>query len=291
MIINQLPSVSSAADADEIVVEVGTTTYKIKKSDFLKEFMPKSGGEFTGNLTVNGVLDVTPLRGAAIISTAGWYRLTSCSLSGSIIRASVGVVANQGIDFTVYLASSTTVKIVYDSVIAASAFDGIRVNLGDGKFHIDVHKQNNLAINAKVDLLPSGNAKEQNALTQAGFSAVSDSPASETELAYIAVSKNVPISSPTSLITSGTIENSTTFTYAAAKPCWFYYVPVLQAGTSAAFEVQLNGVVLASYTSGEAMGVNVAAIPVPMQTGDVLYISQNSNRTSLYRVLTMRNAS
>lgn len=81
MIINQLPSVSSAADADEIVVEVGTTTYKIKKSDFLKEFMPKSGGEFTGNLTVNGVLDVTPRRCYATLSSAGWYRVLK--LTGS----------------------------------------------------------------------------------------------------------------------------------------------------------------------------------------------------------------
>ena len=245
----------------------------------------------SGDVSVNGVLDVTPLRSTATISTAGWYRLTSCSLSGSIIRASVGVNSAQSIDFTVYIASSTAVKIVYDSVSVSSAFDRIRVNLGDGKFHIDLHKTNNSTLNARVDLFPAGSAKEQNALTQAGFSAVGDSPASETELTHIAVSKNVPISSPTSLMAYGTIVNSTTFTYTATEPCWFYYVPVLQAGSSGAFEVQLNGVVLASYTSGEAIGVNVAAIPVPMQMGDVLYISQNSNRTSSYRVLTMRNVS
>ena len=245
----------------------------------------------TKNWTVGGVLDVTPLRGIATISTAKWYRLTSCSLSGSIIRASVGVGSAQSIDFTVYVASSTTVNIVYDSVSASSAFDGIRVNLGDGKFHIDLHKANNSTLYARVDLFPAGLAKEQNSLTQAGFYAVDDSPQDETELAYVAVSKNVPISSPTSLITSGTIANSTTFSYTATQPCWFYYTPVLQAGTSGGFEISLNGVVLASYTSGEAIGVNVAAIPVPMQKGDVLDITQNSNRTSSYRVLTMRGVS
>lgn len=251
----------------------------------------KAGLQVDWNAEFNGVLDVTPLRGIATLSNSRWYRLTSCSLSGSIIRVSVGVNSAQSIDFTVYIASSSNVKVVYDSVSVSSAFDGIRVNLGNGKFHIDLHKTDSSTLNARVDLLPSGNAKGESALTQAGFSSADDSPQGETELAYIAVSKNVPVSSPTSLITSGTIANSTTFSYTATEPCWFYYVPVLQAGVSGAFEVQLNGVVLASYTSGEAIGVNVAAVPVPMQTGDVLYITQSSNRTSSYRVLTMRNVS
>lgn len=79
MIIDQLPALVTAGDNDEIAIEVGTTTYKIKKSDFLKEFMPKSGGEFTGNVTVGGVLDVTPRRCEATLSSAGWYRVLTVS--------------------------------------------------------------------------------------------------------------------------------------------------------------------------------------------------------------------
>lgn len=84
MIINQLPSVPSAADADEIVVEIGTTTYKIKKSDFLKEFMKKSGGEFTGDVTVNGVLYVTPRRCYAVQLDAGWHRVLTFTASSAV---------------------------------------------------------------------------------------------------------------------------------------------------------------------------------------------------------------
>jgi hypothetical protein len=75
MIIDQLPALATAGDNDEIAIEVGTTTYKIKKSDFLKEFMPKSGGEFTGSVTVNGFLDVTKRRREATLSSPGWYRV------------------------------------------------------------------------------------------------------------------------------------------------------------------------------------------------------------------------
>lgn len=75
MIIDQLPALTTAGDNDEIAIEVGTTTYKMTKSNFLKEFMPKSGGEFTGNITVNGVIDVTPRRCGATLSSPGWYRV------------------------------------------------------------------------------------------------------------------------------------------------------------------------------------------------------------------------
>lgn len=85
MIIDQLPALQTAGNNDEIAIEVGTTTYKIKKSDFLKEFMPKSGGEFTGNVTFNGVMDVTPRRCYATLSSAGWYRVFN--VTGGLGRA------------------------------------------------------------------------------------------------------------------------------------------------------------------------------------------------------------
>lgn len=253
----------------------------------------KAGFQVDWDAEFNGVLTVTKLRSYNTLPSYGWYRITSCSQSGSMVRVSIGVGSSQTIDFNVFLASSSNVQIVYDNVDVPSdtTFDQIRVHLGGGKFHIDIHKATYSTISARVDLTPFGNARTGGVLTPAGFTSVVDSPSGETELAVVAVSKNVPISSPTSLITSGTIANSTTFSYTATQTCWFYYTPVLQAGTSGGFEVSLNGVVLASYTSGEAIGVNVAVIPVPMQKGDVLDITQNSNRTSSYRVLTMRGVS
>lgn len=248
--------------------------------------------EVNGNTTINGVLDVTQQRRSETLSTAGWYRVASCSFSGSIIDVSVGVGTQQAIDAEVLLSSSSVAQIVVKNSQVSNAISNIRVMLGDGSFHIDIRKTNNASILVSVDVTPHGNARLPGILTAASLTAVADSPAGETELASISLARRTaPLSSPTSLITNGTIENSTTFSYTATQPCWFYYVPVLQAGISGGFTVSLNSVTLASYTSGEAIGVNVAAIPVPMQTGDVLDITQNSNRTSSYRVLTMRGVS
>lgn len=256
------------------------------------DVVPKTGGTFTGDVTFNGVLDVTQRRYSATLSTAGWYRVASCSLSGSIIDVSVGVSTQQAIDAEVLLSSSSVAQIVVKNSQASNAISGIRVMLGDGSFHIDIQKANSASVTVSVDLTPHGNARIPGNLTAASLTSVNNSPFGETELAIISITKKTsPLSSPTSTITYGTIANSTTFTYTATEPCWFYYVPVLQAGISGGFTVSLNSVTLASYTSGEAIDVNVAAIPVPMQTGDVLDITQNSNRTSSYRVLTMRGAS
>lgn len=227
------------------------------------------------------------------LTTAGWYRVVSCTTTGSLIGVSVGIGGAQIVDADVLIAELATAQIVVKNVQTYNVISDMRVMRDSGgSYHIDIKKANSTSTTVVVDLDPHGHARTAANMTAASLTAVADSPAGETELASISLARRTaPLSSPTSLITNGTIENSTTFSYTATQPCWFYYVPVLQAGISGGFTVSLNSVTLASYTSGEAIGVNVAAIPVPMQTGDVLDITQNSNRTSSYRVLTMRGAS
>lgn len=227
------------------------------------------------------------------LTTAGWYRVVSCTTSGSLIGVSVGIAGAQIVGADVLIAELDTAQIVVKNVQKSNVISDIRVMRDSGNsYHIDIKKANSTSTTIVVDLDPHGHARTAANMTAASLTAVADSPAGETRLTTISLEKRTaPLSSPTSLITNGTIANSTTFSYTATESCWFYYVPVLQAGTSGGFEVKLNNVILASYTSGEAIGVNVAAIPVPMQKGDVLDITQNSNRTSSYRVLTMRGAS
>lgn len=240
----------------------------------------------------SGLLDATSMRSSATLSEPGWYRIASCALSGSAIDVAVGSAGRQIVDSEVLLSSSNTAQIVIKNLQVSNYVSDLRVMLGGGFFHIDMKKADNTSMNISVDLTPRGNARATGNLTAASLTPISNSPPGETELASIStVKRTAPLSSPTSLITSGTIEDNATFSYTAPQPCWVYYVPVLQGDYFGGFEIRLNGVVLASYSSGEPLDVNVAAIPVPMQRGDVLYISQNTNRTSTYRVLTMRGAS
>lgn len=249
-------------------------------------------------LSVNGAVDAKTVnilnqKTSNTLTTAGWYRVVSCTTNGSLIGVSVGIGGAQIVGADVLIAELATAQIVVKNVQTSNVISDMRVMRDSGgSYHIDIKKANSTSTTVVVDLDPHGHARTAANMTAASLTAVADSPAGETRLTTISLEKRTaPLSSPTSLITNGTIVNSTTFSYTATQPCWFYYVPVLQAGVSGGFEVKLNNVVLASYASGEAIGVNVAAIPVPMQTGDVLDISQASNRTSSYRVLTMRGAS
>ena len=285
-----------SATITENVAGIGGRIFHISKTDTTVARHGRSPSDGWDHQYFNekfhGFIDVAALRFSSTISTGGWYRVTSCSQSGSAIRLSVGVGSEQIIDAEVLISSSSVAQIIVKNSQASNAISGIRVMLGGGSFHIDIQKATSANVTVSVDLTPYGNARIPGNLTAASLTSVYNDPSGETRLAIISITKKTtPLSSPTSLLTNGTIANSTTFSYTATQPCWFYYVPVLQAGTSGGFEVKLNNVILASYTSGEAIGVNVAAIPVPMQKGDVLDISQASNRTSSYRVLTMRGAS
>lgn len=102
MIIDQLPALQSAGDNDEIVIEVGTTTYKIKKADFLKEFMPKSGGTFSGDVTVTNNLNIGKINNFLSIEQIGVSSGQTVNInipnSSAIYMLFSGVsIANQGI--------------------------------------------------------------------------------------------------------------------------------------------------------------------------------------------------
>lgn len=153
MIIDQLPALVTAGDNDEIAIEVGTTTYKIKKSDFLKEFMPKSGGEFTGSVTVGGVLDVTNRRCYAKLSSAGWYRVMNVSFNSvSLAKFSIGTIVDIAIGTEYWANNNETHKISLYGIYNNPAFvgeesksnnvlvDKVRYTYdSEGNGHIDVH--------------------------------------------------------------------------------------------------------------------------------------------------------
>lgn len=208
MIINQLPSVSSAADADEIVVEIGTTTYKIKKSDFLKEFMKKSGGEFTGDVTVNGVLDVTPRRCYASLSSPGWYRvMTFATSSAADINGANGLqidlVINRSFSSTNNETHRVSLEMTYNNIAFTNesslsnyqAITKIRYNTntsGSTKYgYVDIYYSSNDANFVYVDFIVRQAYKPDQAAIKANEPLlIGDSPANETELAKYEFASN-----------------------------------------------------------------------------------------------------
>lgn len=308
MIIDQLPALATAGDNDEIAIEVGTTTYKIKKSDFLKEFMPKSGGEFTGDVTVNGVLDATPRRCYAQLPTsgnsAGWYRVLT--LSGDSNDRPLGSPSFV-IDITIARQfggsnnelHKVSLLAVFNSIAFANetsksntvVVDKIRYMRNGEYGYIDIHydtsTSNDVTVCFDVKTYPLIDYQ----FVATTPTAVASSPSGETVLAtHNFVSNNSPVgvTNSSNLLTSGTIASSGDMSYTATVPCWVYLMFIMQANGSGSINVQIDNVNIINWSSGEAVPVNFSILPIPLMTGNTLYVSQSSNRESTYSIFAMR---
>lgn len=193
MIINQLPSVPSAADADEIVVEIGTTTYKIKKSDFLKEFMPKSGGEFTGNVTVNGFLDVPPRRCEATLSAAGWYRAivynaydaySAQGASGEIVTIKIVYTSSVNVqhEISLWMSYGKVAFLNETSHGTTNLVDKIRYTYAGAVGYVDIHITSSSSATYNVSFEVASRTYAQERWVAGTLTSVADSPSGETVL-------------------------------------------------------------------------------------------------------------
>ena len=196
MIIDQLPALATAGDNDEIAIEVGTTTYKITKSNFLKEFMPKSGGEFTGNVTINGVLDVTNRRVSATLDAPGWYRVLDISpLTSSMAQGSLGFVVEFNIlkrggnenaeshRITYRAVNNGNGGFVDESSKGAVAISAIRYTYdSNNDAHFDIRYDSLLSNGVTVYFNVYVDQPLQQRFSAIAFSAVNDSPSGETVL-------------------------------------------------------------------------------------------------------------
>lgn len=206
MIIDQLPALATAGDNDEIAIEVGTTTYKIKKSDFLKEFMPKSGGEFTGNVTVGGVLDVATRRCYATLSSAGWFRVMDYHGTDSgAVNGGTGLVVDFNIqratraeNHSITLRCASSGSIFFENEHSNSCvvyIDKIRYTYNSTTLHgyVDIHY-------AGSDLSQTGIGVDfvahtsylhvQGDIASVGLTSVADSPSGETIVTEYAFAKS-----------------------------------------------------------------------------------------------------
>lgn len=225
MIIDQLPALATAGDNDEIAIEVGTTTYKIKKSDFLKEFMPKSGGEFTGNVAVNGFLDVIQRRCEAALSSAGWYRAIRFNANnpyltrgadGSILDIDISrqynYIDNEAHHIRLIRTYNNNKFVGEESISNTLGIDKVRLmaDLTNNKAYIDIHytleSVNPVGVNFDVSAVE--NCADDWFAESLQY--VGNSPSGETELALYTFVENTgtPVSfSPT----SGSVH----------KACWY----------------------------------------------------------------------
>ena len=197
MIIDQLPALATAGDNDEIAIEVGTTTYKIKKSDFLKEFMPKSGGEFTGSVTVGGVLDVTQRRCYASLSSVGWYRvLKTADVAGTIIDLYIGrpygADAAETHKISIHIVGGgNTAFIGETSDTNVLCVDKIRLTYGGGFAYVDIHYNTSSSNEVLVYFNVYGKVQANGTSVSMNLTSVDASPSGETVVKEYTFAANV----------------------------------------------------------------------------------------------------
>ena len=257
----------------------------------------------SGNATVGGVLDVTPRRCYGTLSSAGWHRVFRCGwASGSAVKISIGVNAAEFHDVELIFNTGTSFEFACEVSKGSSSLliDKIRAWLDQSNnyVYIDLHQSVSASSAIIVEFAPKGDIVRRELLGASyaimqtyDFTDVGDSPAVGSLAAeHSFVVRNTPVSvqEPSSLLTSGTIAPSGSLNYTATQPCWAYLMFVMQANSSGFINIKVNNIDIVNWTSGEAIPVNFAFLPIPLMTGDTLSVSQSSNRASSYRIFAMR---
>lgn len=268
----------------------------------------KAGLQVDWDAEFNGVVDVVPRRCYAQLPTsgnsAGWYRVLT--LSGDSNDRPLGSPSFV-IDITIVRQfggsnnelHKVSLLAVYNSIAFAdetsksntAVVDKIRY-MRNGKYgYIDIHydtsTSNAVAVHFDVKTYPLFDYQ----FVATTPTAVADSPSGETVLTtHNFVSNNSPVgvTNSSNLLTSGTIASSGSMSYTATVPCWVYLMFIMQANSSGSLNVQIDNVNIINWSSGEAVPVNFSILPIPLMTGNTLYVSQSSNRASTYSIFAMR---
>ena len=152
------------------------------------DYVPTTGGTFTGDVTFNGVLDVTQRRCYATLSSAVWYRVcTTRDIAGTIIEFSIGrpYGANPAEAHRVsfYVVGGGKSSFVDETSISNTlGIDKIRATYGGGVIHIDVHYSLSTSNEVLVYFDVSGKGEQNGTTVSNGLQSVADAPSGETVL-------------------------------------------------------------------------------------------------------------
>lgn len=262
-------------------------------SSFNTKVAANAGLSVTGDLTVDGVLDVPPRRCYSTLSSAGWYRAFSFDYSSG---AAVDIVIGVG-TATIHKVSLMFTSVAYAKFVdetsygPSTVFDKIRfiANSSLNKCYVDIHFNESGTRNVYVNATPYG--PFYYTINSSNLTAVAASPSGETVLAthdFVYNNSPVGVTNSSNLLTSGTIAGSGSMSYTATVPCWVYLMFIMQANGSGSINVQIDNVNIINWSSGEAVPVNFSFLPIPLMTGNTLYVSQSSNRASTYSIFAMR---
>ena len=250
-----------------------------------------------GDVTINSIPDVVDRRCYDTLSSAGWYRvLKTADVSGTIIDLYIGrpygADAAETHKISIHIVGGgKTAFIGETSDTNVLCVDKIRLTYGGGFAYVDIHYNTSSSNEVLVYFNVYGKGQANETTVSYSLAGVGPSPSGETVLTtYNFASYNSPVgvTNSSNLLTSGTIASSGSMSYTATVPCWVYLMFIMQANSSGSINVQIDNVNIINWSSGEAVPVNFSFLPIPLMTGNTLYVAQSSNRASTYSIFAMR---
>ena len=172
----------------------------------LTEYALNANGAYYGNVTVGGVLDVTPRRVYASLSSAGWYRILKYSGDNQyaplgtpsfIIRLGItrhaSSVTGEAHEITMTVAYNGSVKFSNENSNSKTLIiDKIRYTYSGNNAYVDIHYNNSGANIVNVDFDVDARLYIKQEILSQPFTSVAVSPSGETVLAEYSFSENVP---------------------------------------------------------------------------------------------------
>lgn len=275
-----------------------------------KDWTVGGDANIIGNATINGVLDVTPRRTYAYLTTPGWYRVLTLVLSNaSTVLGGDGIqidfVINRAYGNTNGETHRCTLSLIYnnakfvDESSRSNVFGikKIRYNtntVGTYRYGcVDIYYDLTSSNPVYVDFTVHQAAESiQAAITASDLTGVLPYPADETEMTSHDFSANasaVQTANVSNVLKSGSFTNSDReLNWTATDSCWFYGSFVMQANTRGQAYIEVNNVRIFDFDLSASIGHQMCFVPVPLQGGDKLYVNVSSNDTSTYKIVAMR---
>ena len=248
-------------------------------------------------LQIDWDVDITQRRCYTTLSSAGWYRvLKTADVSGTIIDLYIGrpygADAAETHKISIHIVGGgKTAFIGETSDTNVLCVDKIRLTYGGGFAYVDIHYNTSSSNEVLVYFNVYGKGQANGTTVSYGLSGVGPSPSGETVLTphnFALYNSPVGVTNSSNLLTSGTIASSGNMSYTATVPCWVYLMFIMQANSSGSINVKIDNVNIINWSSGEAVPVNFSFLPIPLMTGNTIYVSQSSNRASTYSIFAMR---
>lgn len=154
----------------------------------IKEYVPSSGGKFTGDIEFGGFINVKNRSSTKNLSAIGWYRVLRTGSptgdTGTIIDLNITRTTNNTLNEVHYVRLkkiSSNIEFSDESSFSnTQIIDKVRYTKSSNYGYVDIHYNSSATNTVCVDFDVSAKVNQRKAVVSSGLTSVADSPTGET---------------------------------------------------------------------------------------------------------------